>query len=262
MRTFAKYQGAGNNFIILNHLPKNPTQTAIQLCDRHYGIGADGLLLATPSTVADMKMTYLNSDGSYATMCGNGLRCFVQYLYDEGLVKKQSMEIETDAGVLQGIIHPESNSVTVSLGQPRPLNLDECLSEDSTLILEVENQQITVSTIFTSTVHSVVFIQDNMDIQRLGPMIESSPSFPQKINVNFVKVTSVNTIDVTTYERGAGWTKACGSGVMASAIIARRNFDLSTIIQVTSPGGQLEVNTSMYTLTSNATRIAKGEVFL
>ncbi len=262
MSAFAKYQGAGNDFIIISHFPNNPAQTAIALCDRHYGVGADGLLIATPSLVADMKMTYLNSDGSSATMCGNGLRCFVQYLYDEHLVNKLEMNIETDAGILHGIIHRETNSVTVSLGQPRPLNLDECLSEETNLVLDIGNRQITVSTIFTSTVHCVVMIQENMDIEQLGPMIESHPIFPQRINVNFVKVTSEHSMDVTTYERGAGWTKACGSGVMASAILAKQFYPLNNTIRVTTSGGQLEVNTSAFTLRSNATRIAKGEAFL
>lgn len=242
MITCSKYQGCGNDFILMDHMPTNPKQMAIDVCDRHFGIGADGLMIVEESSIADFKMVYLNSDGSTASMCGNGLRCFVQYLKDQKRLTKNSAIIETKAGLIQVHIDDLTSNITLDLMLPRALTQSESTLKDSNLL--VDDLNILIETLHLGTLHAVVFVDDFNSVEALGPKITSHPAFPMGINVNFVKVLDESHIEVRTHERGAGWTLACGTGMTASSVVAHRHHKTNASLLVSSLGGTCHVSIS------------------
>ena len=241
---FFKYEGTGNDFLILATSVAPKTTDIIRICDRHFGLGADGILFASPSTIADIKMNYYNADGSIAKMCGNGMRCFVNYLNHQKIVTKPSFVVETGAGLIE----------VTRKGEIVEMNLGPAVVHPKRTIERTPLYPVTLA-----TEHAVLF--DGLD-QRdvLGPLVTSHSSFAQGVNTNFVEVRGPRSIFVQTHERGAGWTQSCGTGVAASAACAISLGLVASPVQVTVPGGQVEVRvTTDVFLKGPANKIAEGE---
>ena len=259
MLKFEKYHGAGNDFIIMNEkdliekgIP-DYNELAKQVCDRHFGIGADGLLIL--KYVANMPfMFYYNSDGSQAPMCGNGIRCFSNYLRNNNVEQENSFIVKTLSGDLfiETNMDEEENRFSVKVNMGKPIfEVKKLINTDKERFLKekinIDGKEIEISYIFMGTDHSVIFVDDfsEYDIDDLGKKIENyTELFPKKVNVNFVKVTDRNNMEVITWERGAGRTLACGTGATASAVLGRI-FDLTDEkVNVKVPGGQLTIEYS------------------
>lgn len=217
--SFYKLTAAGNDFVLIDNrknvvAESEHSKLAAKLCDRRYSIGGDGLILLENSSKADFRMRYYNSDGSFASMCGNGGRSISKFAYELGVVDKK-MTFETDAGLITAEIKSD-NVVNLALYDPKNLKINEKI--------EVEDKTLTVSSLNTGVPHAVVFVDDieNIDVKKYGKIIRFHKHFaPDGTNVNFVKVDKNNTILVRTYERGVeDETLACGTGVTASAIIS------------------------------------------
>ncbi len=260
--------GTGNDFILTEYEEmivgdQSATELAKGVCDRHFGVGADGLMFPMKSFVADIKMKYYNSDGTKAEMCGNGIRCFARYVYDRGKVQNRKFAIETDAGIYNVEIIDKC-MVEVEMGQP----LTEASSVPAIggiggkfLKQEVETRfgSIEASSVRMGVPHTVIFGKDDepFEVKKWGLEIEKMKKvFPEGTNVNFVKVVSPNNIIVETWERGAGKTLSCGTGVCASAYLARFFGLVDKNVEVNVPGG------SLYIRMSGDSLYMKGEAVL
>jgi diaminopimelate epimerase len=230
---FFKMHGLGNDFIIIDGRNKevpDPVGFSRRVCDRHTGVGADGLMIVYPSNRADIRMAIYNSDGSEAEMCGNGLRCFARHVYNEGIVKSESFTVETLAGIMKPrIVLDESggfSAVAVDMGRPgfEPEDIPVIWNGDRFLDVPVdlEDSVHNVSAVLMGVPHAVVYVEDigSVDVPGIGSMIENHPLFPRKTNVNFVKLIDEENIAVRTWERGAGSTLACGTGCCAAAVVS------------------------------------------
>lgn len=249
---FTKWQGIGNDFVIVNGFQEkleNYPQKAIEICDRHFGIGADGLVIALPSEIADFRMRIFNSDGSEAEMCGNVTRCFARYVYENGLTTKTELSIETLAGIIRPkLIFEEGQirAVCVDMGEPRlkrgeiPMtgNAEE---QAVNLPLVVGNSTYDITCVSMGNPHCIIFTDEveELDLQALGRPIEIHPLFPRKTNVEFVKVIDRNTLRMRVWERGAGITLACGTGTCATVVAAVLNNKTEREVKVHLDGGDL-----------------------
>lgn len=227
-----KMHGLGNDFIVFfdnGNTEFNVTDMAKRLCNRHTGIGADGLVIVMPSDIADVRMRIINSDGSEAEMCGNGIRCFAKYAYDRKIIDKEEFTVETLAGIMTPTIIADNGVaklVKVNMGKPTfsakniPMDVEADKVIDYTL--DVDGVSYMVSSVLLGVPHTEVFVDDvtTVPLTVLGPMIEKHPLFPKGTNVNFVQVVNENTVKVRTWERGAGATLACGTGSCSSAVMA------------------------------------------
>lgn len=243
----SKYQGCGNDFILMDVAPSNPEHFARQVCDRHFGIGADGLMWVERSQTGDLKMVYLNSDGSPASMCGNGLRCFVRYVLDTQIISKTEFIVETRAGLIPIRYDAISQTVHLDLMHPRALSDSEALSP-SPIEIHLDDRSVVLHTLHLGTLHAVVLVDDFNGLETLGPQLTHHVKFPQQINVNFVKIHSRTRIEVRTHERGAGWTLACGTGLSASAFIAHQLGLVESKVEVKTLGGICQVETLSQTV--------------
>jgi diaminopimelate epimerase len=272
---FFKYHGLGNDFIVLEDFdgkaPKTP-DFAQKQCHRRFGIGADGILYISGSKRADASMKILNSDGSEAEMCGNGIRCVAKHLYDMGLVKKKRMKIETLAGIKDidcEVAEGKVTSVTVDMGAPSlecqkiPM---KCHGEFVSKQLEVDGRQITGTAVSMGNPHFVIFERlSEGERKMLGPRIEGHQMFPRKTNVEFAEVLPDH-IEVQVYERGAEWTLACGTGACATVVAAvvNRSVPAGKEVEVRLPGGSLWINVaerlSTVTMRGPAVRVFRGEL--
>lgn len=256
MIEFSKYQAAGNDFIIVDDMEGmidlTPEQVRL-LCDRHFGIGADGLILARPSSEADAYMHFYNPDGSLAEMCGNGIRCFARFLYDNSIVEKTLMKIDSLAGVKEvELFFDKDGAVTVEVALGRvsflareiPTLLVPPNEEVIGAELKAADQTFKVTCVNVGNPHCVIFVKDvdEIDLEKIGPAIENHDAFPKKTNVEFVQVLSTGHIKVRVWERGAGITLACGTGAVASAAAACRNGFCAATMKVDLPGGRLYVS--------------------
>jgi diaminopimelate epimerase len=240
---FEKIHGLGNDFVVVNvaHLPENANQDyemklTKAICDRHRGIGADGLIIIDQpknSAEAIRSWRYYNSDGSIAEMCGNGIRCAAKYIYEHGLSGEEtSFKIETLAGDI-GIEMLDNEMVRVNMGAPR--SIEEKLS------LEVNGFKFDYDFISMGNPHAVSFFSDIEAVKQHGPAIEVHKNFPKKTNVEFAQIISPTKIKLTVWERGCGFTQACGTGACATAIAAvlRGHSTKDTDIAIELPGGTL-----------------------
>jgi diaminopimelate epimerase len=261
---FSKYHGTGNDFILINHIPKNPSELAILICDRHKGIGADGLIYPSVSEKFDIKFNYYNSDGTIAPMCGNGMRTFVKYLKDEGILSKSSFVAETLAGPIAVAYDKETEWIQVDLGKPIVSISKPNLSQSQKTLkmneLTIDQNTIQFHTIVLGTLHTMVLMKETIDVEKIGPKLAYHPYFPEATNVNFVTVIDRTHIMVKTYERGAGWTLSCGTGSASSAWLMHTLGLTESFVFVNVPGGQLQVKIDeTVKLIGPATKIAKGE---
>ena len=256
MLKFEKYQGAGNDFVIVSEkeliekgIPEYG-EFASQVCNRHFGIGADGLIIL--KYVASMPfMFFFNADGSQAPMCGNGIRCFSHYLVNNHLIDGNEFVVKTVPGDLTIRVNYDEEkddfSARVNMGKPI-FNIKELINTEKEQFLRekinIDGKEIEISYIFMGTDHSVIFVNDFSDynIDEIGEKIENyTDLFPKKVNVNFVKVYDRKRMEVITWERGAGRTLACGTGATASAVLAKTFGFVDDKVNVKVPGGQLVI---------------------
>lgn len=251
---FYKMHGAGNDFIFIkdfNFEIIEECEIAKKICDRHYGIGADGLVIVRKSEIADSKMVIINSDGSRANMCGNAIRCFGKYVYENGIINKTNFSVETGDGVknIELIIENDKvKYVKVFMGNPSydgkdiPLNFDGNIIDSN---IEIDNKSYRITTLLMGVPHTVVFDDnDEYEVHEDGAAIEKFNLFKEGTNVNFVKIVDRNHITVNTWERGAGATLACGTGCSASVVVAKKLglVDKNAEIIVKAPGGELIID--------------------
>ncbi len=246
---FCKYQGAGNDFVIADNMeliiaaPDIP-ELAAAICDRRFGVGADGFVLAEPSDSADVKMNFYNADGSEASMCGNGIRCFAKFVTDHDIVEKTEFSVETGDGIKHIQVLEKTPSVT-------RVRVDMGTFSDKRV---VESCGFETVAMHLGVPHAVIFADidasDGMSaLDALayahGHDIEYSGEFaPARTNVNFVSIVDNETILCSTWERGAGKTLACGTGACSSAVAAHFEKGLSGRIKVIMPGGEVIVTVS------------------
>jgi len=251
---FTKMEAAGNDFVVFDGFKykiKDYSKLALKACDRHFSVGADGILVCEASDIADIKMIYYNSDGSRGEMCGNGIRCFSKYVYEKGLIDKKIFTVDTLAGIktiwLETDDENKVKTVKVNMGKPLfatkdiPVNLDKERVIEETM--DIDGQKIVFSSLLVGVPHTVIFVDDikNVDVNELGRKIEVHPLFPKKTNVNFVEVVDRDNINIYTWERGAGRTLGCGTGSCASVVIGNMIGKLSNTVHVKTEGGELEV---------------------
>ncbi len=250
---FTKVHGLGNDFILVNCFEEkiNIEQTpelALRMCDRYFGVGADGLVLLLPSESSDVNMRIFNSDGSEAEMCGNAIRCVAKYLYEQGLVKKEKVQVETLAGTIVPQLIIENGRVKmvrVDMGEPR-LNRREIPMEGPAgqVInepLEVDGITSYVTAVSMGNPHCIIFVPDvgQVLLDDIGPRIEKHPAFPRKTNVEFVQVLNRDEVKMKVWERGAGETMACGTGACATAVACVLNGHTGRKLTVHLKGGDL-----------------------
>jgi diaminopimelate epimerase len=232
---FTKMQGVGNDFIIFDPgevAGENLPELARRVCDRHFGVGADGILVPASSEVADLEMVYFNSDGSPSEMCGNGLRCLARYARDRGLVEGDALTIETGAGVKKVLLLGDGSS-RVDMGPPA-------------FGTEVELHGFTFLRVSMGNPHAVAFPRSEEDIEALdlkevGPPVENDTAFPEKTNVEFASVRGDHDVRMRIWERGAGETLASGSGSCAVAVAAVRQGLAWSPVRVHLDGGVVEI---------------------
>ena len=263
---FTKMHGTGNDFVLVDalSLDRDWAKLAVAVCDRHFGVGADGLLLVLPSDSADLRMRMYNPDGSEAEQCGNGVRCFVKYAIERSLVSLQegAMTVQTAAGVLTTqatVTEGRVDSVRVAMGRPRfaPQEIPVAVEAEpplTDLSLEVDGQTLAVTCLSMGNPHAVLSWTQPVDaypLEMIGPKVERHPLFPNRVNFEVARVLSRDRIEARVWERGAGATLACGSGAAAVMVAARLQDLVDDRAEVRLPGGTLTLEWD-----------GKGEVYL
>jgi diaminopimelate epimerase len=273
---FTKMHGAGNDYIYVNCLaepiPAHAAELARRMSHRRFGIGGDGLILIRPSDLADARMQMYNADGSEAEMCGNGIRCLAKYVYDHGICRRETLEIETGAGVLKLELQTEDGlveGVRVDMGEPIleadriPTTLpgDPVVNVD----LQIDGQTFKSTCLSMGNPHCVIYVDEATDelVLGVGPKIETDPRFPARVNVEFVEVLSPTEVRQRTWERGSGETWACGTGASAVCVAGVLAGRTERRIDNHLLGGDLllewnEVNNHVY-MTGPATEVFSGD---
>lgn len=237
-----KMQGCGNDFVIIDYDEYQKTgiemsDLAKKVCNRNFGVGADGMIIPKLNTEkTDIGWYFYNSDGSTAQMCGNGIRCFAKYVYDNNLVNKKEFTVETLAGVIKPALMDDGN-VCVDMGCPILENEKIPFKGEKNIV--VNDKTFKITPVSMGNPHCVIFTNENtMDMAgKYGPYIEKHSNFPEKTNTEFVKVLSKNEIELSVYERGCGITLACGTGACASLVACILNNLTESKIKVNLPGG-------------------------
>lgn len=250
---FTKMHGLGNDYVCINcfrERVEDPSGFARTLCDRHYGIGADGLILICPSKVSDFKMEIYNSDGSVAGMCGNGIRCLGKYVYDYRLTGKETLSIETKSGIRNMHLHIQDGKACgamVDMGVPR-LNAHSIpiLSEKDLVIndpIEVQKKNYRMTGISMGNPHAVIFSEEinGISLEETGRELEFHPRFPERANIEFCHVTARDRMEIRVWERGVGETLACGTGACAAVVASVLNDLTDEEVIVKLLGGELSV---------------------
>lgn len=244
MIAFRKYHGCGNNFVILDYEEVKTldfAKLAKHVCDMHVGIGADGCIIVKQNP---LEMLFYNQDGSQAPMCGNGIRCFVKYVCDKNIVQTDIFDVVTGAGTLQVEVTHHPFQAKVSMGSPiftqEALKLKENVKDTK----QYELDQYTLSSVFMGTIHTVMFVDDlkKVDVETMGEKICHHPLYLEKTNVNFVAILDKENIAVSTYERGVGLTKACGTGCCAAVVLANLFGYISDEVNVHLELGVLKIS--------------------
>ncbi len=249
MIEFSKLQATGNDFIVLDasSVERDWLSLAKTICDRRFGIGGDGLILLLPSTAAQFRMRIVNSDGSEAETCGNGLRCFARYVIDRGLADgRRDISIETLAGVKVVSARPDGR-FRVNMGRPVfhpdeiPVKVTAAGIPVIDYPLEIGDNAVLLTFISMGNPHAVCFVEDvaGFPLGEIGPIVEHHPLFPSRVNFGVAAVSSRSEITARIWERGAGETLSCGSGACAVAVSARLHDYIDNEVEVTVPGGRL-----------------------
>lgn len=254
MLKFTKMHGLGNDYVYIdaiNQKVENKSELAKFVSDRHFGIGSDGLILICPSDKADFRMQMFNSDGTEAEMCGNGIRCVGEFVYDKGLTKKETITIETLAGIKtlkMTIENGKMKLAKVDMGKPI-LEAKEIpvISKEmpvKNLTLKAEDKEFKFTCVSMGNPHAITFIDENvnnLDICKYGKILEVADVFPKRTNVEFINVINENTLRMRVWERGAGETLACGTGACATAVASILNGYTSREVTVKLLGGDLKI---------------------
>jgi diaminopimelate epimerase len=276
MNFFVKSHGLGNEYIVLDHSALNfelTSELVVKLCNIHVGIGSDGILLKVPAGKADFGLRIINPDGSEAEKSGNGLRIFAKYLFDYGFTNKHNFTIDTLGGLVTAHILEQKNGrafmIRIDMGRanftsseiPVSFAKDECFNES----IEIEGKKYNIHCVSVGNPHCVV-LRDELDeteIRHIGPQIENHPMFPNRINVQFVKVSSPGVVDALIWERGAGFTQASGSSSSAIAAVLIKKGLTDRNISVRMPGGILKIDVDEswnICLTGEVREIASGVI--
>ncbi len=233
---FTKMQGCGNDYVYINCFKENiqnPNELAIKMSNRNFGVGSDGIILVMPSDVADCKMRMFNSDGSESEMCGNGIRCVGKFVYDKDIVKKDTITVETLAGIKTlEFIKDEKGFilyVKVNMGEPIfeaekiPVISNEKIVKN--LKIKAIDREFTFTCLSMGNPHAITFVEDvdNFDVYKYGSILEKDPVFPKRANIEFVEVIDENNLKMRVFERGSGETFACGTGTCASVVASFLN---------------------------------------
>lgn len=256
---FTKMHGCGNDYVYINCFEEtieNPTELAVKVSNRHFGVGSDGLILICPSDKADFRMDMYNADGSQSEMCGNGIRCVGKYVYDYGLTDKDEVSVETLAGIKYLKFQIEDGKVkmiTVDMGEPELIAKNvPVISENEKAIDEeiiVDGVPYYMTCVSMGNPHSVVFVDctSEFPLEKIGPKFESHERFPRRVNAEFVQVLNENEVNMRVWERGTGETLACGTGTCAAAVACILNGKTKDEVKVHLLGGDLIIKWDRYT---------------
>jgi diaminopimelate epimerase len=253
---FSKFQATGNDFILVDarNVEQDWAKLAQIMCQRHFGVGADGLILVQNSSYCDLKMRIFNPDGSEAETCGNGLRCFVKYAIEKGIVSAANLRIETLSGMSQAKAYMLGNKVgrvEVSMGAPRfqaeqiPIEAEVDIIPILDYPLVVGERKLVLSLLSMGNPHAVNFVSESVasfPLHEIGPIVERHPLFPQRTNFEIARVLSGGKIEARVWERGVGETLACGSGACAIAVAAQLHNYVSKLVDIILPGGTLTIS--------------------
>lgn len=251
---FTKMQGAGNDYIYVNCLQEqvpNPAEVSKFVSDRHFGIGADGLILIKHSECADFEMAMYNADGSQGEMCGNAIRCVAKYVYERGMTDKKQISIDTLAGIKYLELSLEDGKVSrvkVNMGAPCLAASEILVKADTEQVIsgpiEVEGKIYEMTAVSMGNPHCVVLLEEDvreLNLEAIGPAFENHPRFPKRINTEFVNVIDKSTLRMRVWERGSGETLACGTGACATAVAAILNGKTGNEVTIQLIGGELEI---------------------
>jgi diaminopimelate epimerase len=254
---FTKMHGCGNDYVYVDcfheKMPRDPAMLSRAMSDRHFGIGADGLILICPSDKADARMRMFNADGSEAEMCGNGIRCVAKYVYDHGIVRNTRLSIETGRGTLTLDLETQAGKVKrvrVNMGQPilQASDIPTTLPGNPpvNVPLKVDDTTLQLTCVSMGNPHTVAFVDEITDhlVHRIGPKVEKHSAFPRRTNVEFIKVNNPSDAQMRVWERGSGETLACGTGACASAVAGVLTGKLDRKVTMHLLGGDLELHWS------------------
>ena len=273
---FTKMQGIGNDYVYVNCFTEkveNPSQVAVRVSDRHFGIGSDGLILIKPSDVADFEMEMYNADGSQGAMCGNGIRCVAKYVYDYHLTDKTSISVNTKSGIKYLDLTVENGKVKevkVNMGAPvlKTAEIPMIYSKEQVIAqpLNINQNLYEVTAVSMGNPHVIVYMNDvkNLKIEEVGPYFEKSSVFPESVNTEFVRVIDRNTVEMRVWERGSGETLACGTGACAVAVACVLNGYTEEQVTVELLGGDLKIfwdrEANLVYMTGPAEVVFDGEI--
>ena len=274
---FTKMHGIGNDYIYINSfeekiVPDEMTEEIIAMSDRHKGIGGDGVIFILPSEVADVRMRMFNADGSEGKMCGNGIRCVGKYVYDKGISHSNPLMVETESGIKKldlEIVDGKVATVTVDMGCPSlvPTDIPVKLGVDKVVNypLKINDNEYFITCVSMGNPHCVIFTTnvDNIDLEKIGPLFENHPLFPERVNTEFIEVIDDTTLKMRVWERGSGETLACGTGACASVVaavyndIVKKNEEIKVILK----GGDLYItfDDKRVIMRGGATEVFTGE---
>jgi len=272
---FWKMHGLGNDYIVIDNRDEKisgnqAAELAKKLCERRFSVGADGLLFVSNSTIANVKMRIFNADGSEAEMCGNGIRCFAKYCYENGIAPKQEFAVETLSGIKNvwlTLKNGEVSAVKVDMGAPNwersslpMVGQGKCINEN----LDVNGEPFKVTCLSMGNPHCVIFVDkvDDFLVEQIGPKVGNHKAFPKRTNVGFVQVLNHNELKVRVWERGCGETLACGTGTCAAVAAANKLGKVGNKVTVHVLGGdlQVEVAKSLF-LSGAAEKVFEGTLF-
>lgn len=275
---FTKMHGIGNDYVYVNCFEesvKNPAEVSKFVSDRHFGIGSDGLILISPSAIADFRMNIYNADGSQAEMCGNGIRCVAKYVYDYGLTDKTEISVETLAGIKYLRLQVENGkvaSVEVNMGAPilEPKEIPVAVEESPVVNVpvEVKGKIYHMTCVSMGNPHVIIFMNNvkDLDIAAIGPYFENHTVFPKRTNTEFVEVLDRNTVNMRVWERGSDETLACGTGACATTVACILNDKTENEVTVHLLGGDLKIRwdreANQVYMTGPATVVFDGEITL
>jgi len=247
---FTKMQGIGNDFVVIDSYTQTVNLSSAvvkRIADRHFGVGCDQLLLVEHPTLpgVDFRYRIFNADGGEVSQCGNGARCFVRFVHDKGLTQKNEISVETASGIIHLTLEA-NRQVTVNMGPPEftpdkiPFVADAIAP---TYALDVAGQNVTISAISMGNPHAVQIVDDvdTAPVSQQGPVIESHPRFPERVNAGFMQIMDQHNIRLRVFERGSGETLACGTGACAAAVAGIRLGYLQSPVTVSTHGGELQI---------------------
>ncbi len=275
---FTKMHALGNDYIVINEtveeiIPEeNKNKISEEISTRRFNVGADGVIFACKSDKADVRFRIFNSDGSEAQMCGNGIRCLAKYVYDKNIVKKETMKIETMEDIKEArltVVDDNVEDIEIDMGKgffiPEEIpaiapsgNKTEFIDEE----VDVEGEKVKMSAVSVGNPHAVCFTDvniDDIDLDFYGPRIETHEAFPEKVNVHFVNILSPEEIDILTWERGAGFTFACGTGTTSCVLLGYKQGLLNEKVLAHLSGGDLNITVTDHS--DYLTAVMKGAAF-